>query len=299
MRENCAMLTILTPTYNRAELLKQLYRSLCNQTCKDFQWLVIDDGSTDHTGSLINSFLAEGIINIDYQRKANGGKHTALNYAHPYIKGEYLVIVDSDDYLMEDAVETILTKWKEYSPNLEIAGITFQRGEKSGYKPFDSRLVGEYLSTFAEETNCGMHGDHCETIRTERFVGFMFPIFSNERFIAEGAMWYETTKRYKVVYCSQVIYLAEYLNDGLTKSGRRLHIQNPKGGMWHASVFLNRDFNLKIRIKNALLYVCYGMFAGRNYKEILSHAKSDRGLICLCWIPGQLLYYYWKRKYSI
>lgn len=290
-------LTVLTPTYNRAKLLERLYESLCRQTCMAFQWLIIDDGSTDETQQLIKNFVEQNEIAIDYKIKKNGGKHTALNYSHPFIKGKYVVIVDSDDYLTYDAVDKILTKWKMYATDQTIAGITFQRGNPKNNKPYDTNIAGEYISTFAEETNKGMHGDHCETVRADLFKNFMFPEYDDERFVAEGAMWYSITRGYKVVYSDEIVYLAEYLEDGLTKSGRLLHIKNPKGCMWHASVFLNRDFCLKIRIKNALLLNCYGRFIGMTKAEVLSQELCDKNIIRLVWIPSFLLYNFWKKKY--
>lgn len=292
-------LTVLTPTYNRANLLEQLYESLCKQTCMAFQWLVIDDGSTDVTQELIKKFIDRNEIVIDYIIKKNGGKHTALNYSHPFIKGKYVVIVDSDDYLTYDAVDKILTKWKMYAADATIAGITFQRGNPKNNKPFDTKIAGEYISTFAEETNRGMHGDHCETVRADLFKNFMIPEYDDERFVAEGAMWYSVTRGYKMVYSDEIVYLAEYLEDGLTKSGRILHIKNPKGCMWHASVFLDCDFKLKIRIKNTLLYICYGKFANADRTKMIRSLKSGKELVLIMWPAGWVLYKYWKTKFQI
>lgn len=290
--------TVLTPTYNRAQLLKELYRSLCAQSNKKFQWLIIDDGSTDDTRLVVEEFLKENKMDIDYEYKENGGKHTALNFSHPYIEGKYLVIVDSDDYLVKDAIDIILKKWEKYSSNKNVVGITFQKGGKRDFKPFDVGLYGEYVSNFVKETNLGMKGDHCETILSDAFCGFEFPVFEDERFIAEGAMWFETTKNKEVVYCDEVIYLAEYLDDGLTNSGRKLHIKNPKGCKWHASVFLGKCFNWKIRFKNALLFICYSKFLHEKDKEILDEEKQYKSLISFSLLPGKLLYHYWKKKYS-
>lgn len=295
----CIKLTILTPTYNREELLQRLYKSLREQTCREFQWLVIDDGSADSTKELMGKLIKQNEINIDYKRKENGGKHTALNYAHPYIKGKYVVIVDSDDLLTHDAVEKIIKKWEQYDLDGTVAGITFQKGKIETGQPFDNSIKGEYRSTFTEETNKGMHGDHCETVRSELFENFEFPEFSDERFIAEGAMWYSITKGYKVVYTDEIVYLAEYLEDGLTKRGRMLHIKNPKGCMWHASVFLSSDFKRKIRIKNALLYICYGKFANIDKKTMLENVGGEKNIIQVLWPVGWLLYRYWKVKYII
>lgn len=103
-------LTVLTPTYDRAYTLTRVYESLVKQTKQDFQWIIIDDGSSDGTEELIMSFPKTG-FELEYHKKSNGGKHTALNYAHQFIKGEMVVIVDSDDYLTDDAADLYLKRF--------------------------------------------------------------------------------------------------------------------------------------------------------------------------------------------
>lgn len=129
-------LTIITTAYNRQAEIKKLYESLTRQTCMDFQWLVIDDGSTDQTEEWFRNLTAhEGgsvPFEIEYHRKENGGKHTALNFSHPYIKGKWMTIVDSDDFLTDDAVETIVSKWRELEDDESIGGITFQKRQRGG-----------------------------------------------------------------------------------------------------------------------------------------------------------------------
>lgn len=288
-------LSIVTPTYNRASALGVLYDSLCKQTNKDFQWLIIDDGSTDQTEELVKIFQKEEHIRIDYYYKSNGGKHTALNYSHQHIRGRYVVIVDSDDFLVPTAVESILKCWKKYENVDAIAGITLQKGGIRTKKALDTSIKGEFISDFVSETNKGMSGDHCETVRTEVFNSFSFPEYSGERFIPEAAMWYLATKDHKVVYSDKIIYMCEYLEGGLTKSGRKLHLKNPRGCMWHASVFLNKDFKFSIRFKKAMLVVCYGRVAGMDIRQILNNLKEYRLIVLVAYIPGCLIKRYWER----
>ena len=100
------MITVFTPTYNRANLLPDLYDSLKRQTCKDFEWVIVDDGSTDDTGSLVNGWLSQADFSICYTKKENGGKQRAVNLGLQLAKGEYFFIVDSDDILTDNAIET-------------------------------------------------------------------------------------------------------------------------------------------------------------------------------------------------
>ena len=112
---------VLTPTYNRAYILDKLYLSLEEQTIKDFVWYIIDDGSTDDTESLISSFSCKE-FSIKYTKKENGGKHTALNVGISQIEEELTIIVDSDDTLTKDAIETIKRDWDKYSGLQNICG---------------------------------------------------------------------------------------------------------------------------------------------------------------------------------
>lgn len=120
-------LTVFTPTYNRAHTLRRVYESLCTQTCDDFEWLVVDDGSTDFTDRLVDSFICENRIPIRYIRKENGGLHTAYNVAYENIRTPLSVCIDSDDFMPEDAVEAIVGHWQKHGNDryLGILGLDF------------------------------------------------------------------------------------------------------------------------------------------------------------------------------
>lgn len=116
-------LTVFTPTYNRAHTLPRTYESLLRQTCKDFEWLVIDDGSTDGTRDLVKGWIEENLIPIIYIYKENGGLYTGYNKAYEVIETELNVCIDSDDFMPDNAVELIVTHWSKYGSD-KYAGIT-------------------------------------------------------------------------------------------------------------------------------------------------------------------------------
>lgn len=121
------LVTVITPTYNRAHTLKKCFDSLVNQTCNDFQWLIIDDGSTDGTEALLDRLKNDARLPFDYVLKENGGKHTALNVSHKYIKGKYVVVLDSDDTFTPDAVATIIGEWQKYDSDKSVNILYFYR----------------------------------------------------------------------------------------------------------------------------------------------------------------------------
>lgn len=290
-------LTILTPAYNRAELLKNCYRSLLKQRCFDFEWIVVNDGSTDETGEVMREVCASNPpFPIQYIEKENGGKHTALNAAHPYIRGKYVLILDSDDTLTPDAVSACLDGWRQYEKDSSIGIVIFLRGHsetdplcyaKDEYKPVD---IMSYRRV------CVHSSDACEVVRTSVFREFPFPVFPGERFLSEGSLWGRMSFKYKCVYINRVIYLCEYLDGGLTKSGRPLRIRNPLGGMDNANVFMAAKNSLKIRVKNALLYTAYGYFANMNPRQ-MARGCDHKTLMWLCFPFGRMLYLYWKKKW--
>lgn len=290
------IVTIVTPTYNRGNLLPRLYESLCQQTVKDFQWLIIDDGSQDNTQAVVKSMNNAPFL-LEYHYKENGGKHTALNYSHPHIKGDLVFIVDSDDTLTSDAVETILGDWQLYKNKKEIGIISYLKGRLDGSSIANSTAPDRYISTHLDyRINHNIVGDMAEVIRTDVFQKYPLPVFPGERFMPEGWLWNLLSFHYKTVYRRKIIYHCEYLEGGLTKSGRKLLMNNPLGLMAHCKTFFVSKASTKAQIKEMLLYGVYGFCAHKNVEEILS--GSGRTWKMLPVIPFSLvLYLFWKGKY--
>lgn len=181
-------LTVITSTYNRKNKIQDLFESLCEQTNRDFQWLVIDDGSTDGTKEWFNQLSSTDFM-LEYYYKKNGGKHTALNFSHEFIKGKYVVIVDSDDILAVDAVEQILFDWNRYVFRDDVAMITYKRGRGSNREDIGSNFPTKNSEiSLIEAINNGISGDHCETVRADLFCSYKFPEFPSEHFVGELLM---------------------------------------------------------------------------------------------------------------
>lgn len=289
--------SIVTPTYNRANYIKGCYESLLKQSVFDFEWIIVDDGSVDETESVISEFVTDK-FQITYLKKQNGGKHTALNYAHSCIHGEFVLILDSDDILTPDAIETVLGGWARYRNNSSIGIVTFLKGDMQTkqmlcyaadeFVPVD---IMTYKRTIVSSSDC------CEVIRADLFMKYPFPVFEGERFLAEGALWSQVSFTHKCVYINKVIYLCDYLEQGLSKSGRKMFNKNPHGGMHNAAFSMNKKNRSMIRIKGGLLYVSYGFFAGMSIQEMLNQTE-EKNIVALCMPFGWLLFRYWKYKYK-
>lgn len=298
MTDRRVFLTIITPAYNRAGLLKDCFHSLQQQTDRDFQWIVVDDGSTDPTEQVMKEILEQrDWMDICFIRKENGGKHTALNASHPYITGRYVLILDSDDTLTPDAVETVRAGWKKYGKDPRIGLVIYQKGasveEPNCYAKKEGIPVdgGSYVRTKI------VSYDSAETIKASLFKKLVFPVFEGERFLAETALWFRASYTHKSVYINKVIYICHYLEGGLTDSGRSMRVRNPKGGMYTSRLKMHKKKNMKERVKNGLLYVCYGHYAGMNSLQILKSNPAYPVLTAVCILPGYCMYRLWKRKY--
>jgi glycosyltransferase involved in cell wall biosynthesis len=290
-------LTILTPTYNRANTLPRLYKSLRKQSLKQFEWLIVDDGSTDETKKFVNKIMKDPSIKIRYIYKKNGGKHTAINHGIQHIHTALTFIVDSDDYLTEDAVETIYQKWNFYKNKPDIGSFWFLQSDQDGNVVGDKFPSDVFVSRYTEiMINSGVSGDKKSVYRTKLRKQFPFPVYKGETFIGEGIIHKRIGNYYKSVFINKVIYKSEYLDDGLTKAGRALRVKTPLGGMAISKEFLTKDVHFKIRSKKMILYITYGLLAKIKLKKII--ASSEHTLLALSCLPfAYVLYKRWKKKY--
>ncbi|MDE6273180.1 MAG: glycosyltransferase [Muribaculaceae bacterium] len=291
--------TIFTPTYNRANLLPKLYNSLCNQTSFDFEWLIIDDGSLDNTEEIVSQWLSNDRFKVRYYTKENGGKHTAINYGAQLAEGELFFIVDSDDSLTPDAIETIISEWNSVKDK-NLNGIAFLRGRKTkdGYVANNASVFPEdnvISNIIVQKYNRGVSADNAEVWTTESIRRHPFTIYPGEKFMSEGMVWIRLAKENDMLFRNKVIYICEYLEGGLTKQGKKLRFLCPKGGIEGSLETMSRHFNLKMRIKQTLLYIVYCKFDNWNLFQILR--CPYKGLVTLCLPAGYGLYHYWKHKY--
>ena len=292
---NKMKITILTPTYNRLGDVEILWESLRNQTVKNFEWLVVDDGSTDGTKELIEQLQSESDFPIRYIHKENGGKHTALNVGIATIENELTFIVDSDDTLTKDAVSSILRIHQKYKGKVGLCGYAFLRafpdGKINGKEFSSNEKIASYIDARVNEDDT--RADKAEVFLTCCLKEFPFPEYPKEKFLGEDLVWVRMARKYKMVHVNQVIYIGNYMQDGLTTNRRKHNITSPIGCMHRAKEFMESDIKLRYRIKGALQYIIYGKFAGFDVKSLFRDSVHKR-LVAVCVLPGLVLYWRWK-----
>ena len=226
-------LTVFTPTYNRAYSLPALFQSLLDQTDKHFDWFVIDDGSKDSTSDyLFELSHLELPFSFRYLVIENGGKQRAINYALSKINTDYILILDSDDYLTTDAIEKVNLWINDTELDESYAGVSGVKGDPDG-KPLagEPSFLGEFVdATNLERNQYNLAADMAEVYRTDLLRQYPFVVWPGETFVPESVVWDRIAlDGYKIRWHKDVIYCCEYRDDGLTNNFWKLLKLNPMG----------------------------------------------------------------------
>lgn len=224
------ILTIFTPTYNRAYILSQCYEALCKQTLKDFTWLVVDDGSTDNTKQLIEKWIIEKKINIQYVYQENAGKQRAVNTAVRNCKTKFFAFLDSDDYYEKDTVKRFYDIFEKIYDNPKVAGVVARRGTP------DKKIVGtpnlpkkEFIANMdVVVKKYKFFGDTCRAYKIDVLRNHLYPEIS-DKFIPETYMLSSIDFYFDLYFVNEIFSISEYLSDGYTKNAQELYRNNPNG----------------------------------------------------------------------
>ncbi len=287
-------LTVFTPAYNRAHTLPRTYRSLLGQICKDFIWLIVDDGSTDGTAALVKSWMRQDNgFEIQYIYKENGGMHTAHNTAYENIHTELNVCIDSDDCMGENAVALILEKWESVKER-GYAGLIGLDAD------FDGKVIGAGFPANLQETTlsgyyaAGGSGDKKLVYRTDVIKRYPpYPTFAGEKYVALAYKYTLIDQDYKLAVLNRVLCNVEYQADGSSRNMLRQYLKNPKGFAFWRTVTMRYPTSRKRLVIDCVHYCSSSQIAkNRNYiKE-----SPKRLLTVFCTPFGWVLTAYIKRK---
>lgn len=281
-------ITVFTPAYNRAKTLPALYDSLKRQTDKRFDWLVIDDGSTDETPQLFDAYMQEGVLDITYIRRENRGLCRTLNQGVELCKGDIFFRIDSDDYATDDAIEQIYQHWHMVEENDKVCGLVFLKiqtnAKRTGYHPFSAPTQTNFIEY---RNKYGGVGDRAEVVRTDVMRQFPIPLYGEEKFCPEGLMWNRMAKVYDAVYINRDIYVCEYMEGGLTNSVRSNLKRNAKGATHYYSEIFLYNPSLFYYVKNAISFWRYARFNGYGFVKNWRMLPTPANLIGV--LPGLML----------
>lgn len=289
-------ITVFTPTYNRKHTLERTYQSLCRQTSKDFEWLIIDDGSSDGTEEVVKKWLDEKIVPIRYIYQENKGYCEARETAYRIIDSELNVCIDSDDWMPDDAVEKILCLWKEKG-NDKYAGIMGQDAYENG------TIIGENPDGLTETTMrdyyevYGGTGDRKQVYRTEIIKSYPpTPFFEGERFMNAAYKYYLIDEDYPLLMSNDVYSFVEYQADGLSANEWKNRWKNPRSFACTYLLGLKQTKKNKFAFKYCLHYIACSI-RSKNSNFICESPK--KALTILSLPAGVVLFlYYWYKVRS-
>lgn len=282
-------ITVFTSTYNRSYTLGQLYISLKNQTYKNFEWIIIDDGSVDDTESIVKKFILEKLINIKYIKQKNSGKHVAINNGVEIARGELFFIVDSDDYLTPNSLELILNTWNSIEKKDLFIGVGGRKLIKNkGSQNFKFKEKYKDANTIEFNLKYKNFQDKAEVFETEKLKKYKFKKFEGENFMTEAVVWYKMAEDgYKMRWFNEDIYVCEYLEDGLTFNYYKQRINNINSTCYSYNLLSSYRLPLRFKFRYKINYFRYGLY--KYNKEYLYKNLNDKDFWRVSFFIGRIL----------
>ena len=271
------LFTVFTATFNRAELLGRAFESLCRQSCRDFEWLIIDDGSTDDTAARVEEWRRSAPFTVRYLYQRNGGKHRAHNLAVANAQGELCTPLDSDDALAPQAIERLIFNWQSIPEEnrQRYSGVTClcsdERGNVIGEK-FPSPVLD--CRHYELETVYGVTGEKWGCHRTSILRQFAFPSFPGEIFCPEGLVWNRIAHRYLVRHVNECLKIYHTDTDGVTANWARVMANSPRGVRLYYQECLQLAAPWPWMLKRAANYVRFSLHSSVPLAKILQDAAT-------------------------
>ncbi len=259
-------LTVFTPAYNRSNTIMRTYESLLDQSCKDFIWLIVDDGSSDNTEEIVRNWqLKNNGFQIKYIYKENGGMHTAHNVAYENIETELNVCIDSDDMMGKDAVKKILDYWDKVKDK-GYAGIIGLDADFNGNvigRGFESEL---YETTLQDYYSNGGQGDKKLVYQTDIIKAFPeYPVFESERYVALAYKYRLIDQSYKLAVLNEVLCNVEYQADGSSQNMLYQYKKNPCGFAFWRKVCMEYPMSTNRVFIECIHYVSSSLLSKNKY----------------------------------
>ncbi len=281
------MITVFTPSYNRRKELKKLYDSLLKQNYSDFEWLIVDDGSSDDTESYIKELKKQNKININYVYKENGGKQSAYNVGLKKAKGDIFLCIDSDDILKTNILKKINEDFEKYEGNNKIGGIAYLQG----YISDENKLIGtkfpdgvEIINYFDIYHNYNVKGDKLIILKTKVAKKYYFPIIEGEKFIPEALIFNRISLKYDFVCINEIAAYKDYLDSGYSNNYFNLVKRNPKGNM----LYFKELYSLDKSVYNIYGYILFGIYGKISFRELVRE-HSAKILVIIMYLPTLII----------
>lgn len=288
-------ISILTATYNRSRELENLYSSLVinSNSDIDFEWLIMDDGSTDKTKIIVENFIKQNIIKIDYHYQANKGKMAAINNLMPYVTGDIMLVCDSDDYLITGALDIIKKHKDKLLDDENVYALVFlkqtEKGKISGNKFPGPNYRSDMFSLYFKEK---MSGEKTLVFKTEIRKNFRHELEADEKFVTEARMYHKMDLDYDIIGINEAIMvISDYRKDGYTKNIIDIFKTNPLGYYEYFREILRMDLkgvSFKKKMYIYKHYILFSILAERDHAISNVSGFINRLIVAILWIPGAI-----------
>lgn len=276
------MITVFTPTYNRAHTIVRTFESLQIQSDNDFEWVVVDDGSLDNTVELLYYLKKEAKFPMTVLQQENAGKHVAINLGVKVAQGELFLIVDSDDWIKPDAIAIIKKIIKTLPSNEKYAGVSGVRVTPEG-KLIGTSFKSEYVdcSAFERDKN-NIKGDKAEVYFTSVLRDFSFPVFEGENFLTESVVWYRIAHAgYKIRWTNEAFYVCDYQRGGLSATTGKCSSNFNGYQLTTKEMIEYKELTLMKRIGQLLAYAAISCKEKKNIKECANKINQPYFLVLI------------------
>ncbi len=289
-------ITVFTPTYNRKELLKNAYESLISQSERDFEWVIMDDGSEDGTSKMVKEWSDKSDISIIYHYQKNQGRFAAFNHAKKYFGGELVVLLDSDNMFLPGALFELKKVWKNLGTEAKkysgIISYMESEGNIVGSK-FPHKIKAERIYVLYDKYK--LKGDKALAFRNDVLQQYRYPIYKGERFGGDAILFNKINDQLPMYILRKCTIDRGFPEDSITNDLLRHHLASPNGMREHYKDTLEHEcVNQWNILKHCIGYVAFSKLTGRRINEIIR--KSPKAIRTFCYYPFGLILYYKLKK---
>jgi len=293
------IITVITATYNRANLLRRLHQSLVEQHSSDIEWIIVDDGGTDNTEEAVEELRKSAAFEIRFVRKENSGKDATVNIGLNMATGNLVAIIDDDDYFLPNMFGRIADDFSAIAADESVAGLSYLTTDASGKVwgrkfPRD-RMISDH---FGCRINRKIWGDKCEFTKGEVLKDDRIRFLETTTkggFGADTLFLASIAERYKTCYINTAVLVKNHYETGIAVNWRKKALQNPELAMAYYACYLDSRVRLNVRLRYMVAYVAIARFAGYSIDETALRAPWNRLLFYLAYFPGAWVGKRWKR----
>lgn len=256
------LVTIFTCIYNRKTTIHRVFSSVRHQTYSNIEHVLVDDGSSDGIQSILEKYAAESSYPVKIIYKENGGKHTATNVAWDIATGEYIIQLDSDDELLPDAIEYMISLWNSIPINVKSrywcvqARCCTQNNRKMYGDPYPDSINFESFDVARNIAN-STKGEKVGMMKREVLNHYRYPIPLGVKFVSESVVWKQINLKYRTWYSNRIVRVY-YVEEGDSLAKQKMSQQTLSNRCWNAKWNIQHRRKYKCKwMKDLIRYCCY------------------------------------------